>query len=95
MYKHTFPNGKVYIGIACLKPSALQRTDGSGYRPRDIRKDISQSVIQKDMDENIINKFQSIHYASQYTGVNRQCISFCLKGIYKTAGGLIWESDNK
>ena len=223
VYKHTFPNGKVYIGITCQKPSARWRTDGSGYRPtngrtnriwnaikkygwanveheilfdglskkeaeqkeiylislynstddnygyniskggnapsitpeirekislsrvgknygyigefapmygkhhsdetrtkirmvttgennpfygkhhsedikqhqRDIRKDISKSVIQKDMDGNIINKFQSIHYASKYTGVNRQCISFCLKGIYKTAGGFIWESGNK
>ena len=223
VYKHTFPNGKVYIGITCQKPTIRWRNDGSGYKPvkgkvtkiwnaiqkygwenvnheilldnlskeeaeqkeieliafynstdddygynisnggnspsvtleirekislsrtgknygyigeyapmygkhhsaeakhkiskattgennpfygkhhsdesrkyqRDIRKDISKSVIQKDLDGNIINKFQSIHYASKCTGVNRQCISFCVKGTYKTAGGFIWELENK
>ena len=70
-------------------------SDESRKYQRDIRKDISKSVIQKDLDGNIINKFQSIHYASKCTGVNRQCISFCVKGTYKTAGGFIWELENK
>lgn len=31
VYKHTFPNGKVYIGITSLKPEYRWR-DGKGYR---------------------------------------------------------------
>ena len=30
VYKHTFPNGKVYIGITCLKPEN-RWADGKGY----------------------------------------------------------------
>lgn len=33
VYKHTFPNGKVYIGITCQKPEFRWRKDGSGYKP--------------------------------------------------------------
>ena len=31
VYKHTFPNGKVYIGITSLKPEIRWRNDGRGY----------------------------------------------------------------
>lgn len=31
VYKHTFPNNKVYIGITCQKPERRWRKDGSGY----------------------------------------------------------------
>ena len=31
VYKHTFPNNKVYIGITCQKPIRRWRKDGSGY----------------------------------------------------------------
>lgn len=58
---------------------------------RDMHKDISKIVIQKDKKGNIINEFSSIHYASKCTGINRQGISFCIKGRYKTAGGFVWE----
>lgn len=31
VYKHTFPNGKVYIGITCENPKDRWKKDGSGY----------------------------------------------------------------
>ena len=31
VYKHTFPNGKVYIGITCKKPEQRWGKDGKGY----------------------------------------------------------------
>lgn len=35
VYKHIFPNNKVYIGITCQNPSFRWRRDGSGYKPRE------------------------------------------------------------
>ena len=32
VYIHTFPNGKVYVGITCESPERRWRADGSGYR---------------------------------------------------------------
>ena len=32
VYKHTVPNGKVYIGITCRNPEVRWRKDGSGYK---------------------------------------------------------------
>ena len=66
-------------------------TEDSKRRQREMRKDCSKSIVQKDLCGNIIGEFQSIYYASQCASVNRQCISFCVQGKYKTAGGFIWE----
>ena len=32
VYKHTCPNGKVYIGITCQKPQNRWGKDGNGYK---------------------------------------------------------------
>lgn len=32
VYKHTAPNGKVYIGITCQRPEARWQRDGLGYK---------------------------------------------------------------
>lgn len=50
-----------------------------------------KEILQINKKGEIINKFQSIHQASQITGVNRQGISFCANGKYKTSGGYLWE----
>ena len=53
--------------------------------------DISKMVVQLTKDGNIVNIFSSIHEASRQTGINRQCISFCIRGLYQTAGKYKWE----
>ena len=35
VYIHTFPNGKVYVGITCTAPERRWRADGSGYRKQE------------------------------------------------------------
>lgn len=35
LYKHTFPNNKVYIGITCQKPTRRWRANGQGYLQKD------------------------------------------------------------
>ena len=47
-------------------------------------------IVQLDLKNHFINQYESIREASRQTNVNRQCISFCLQGKYKTAGGFYW-----
>lgn len=53
--------------------------------------DISKGVFQIDENDNIIGEFSSISSAAKETGINKQCISFCLRGKYKKAGGYFWK----
>ena len=50
-----------------------------------------KKVCQKDIDDNILNTYESLSSASRATGVNLGSISLCCNGRAKTAGGFIWE----
>lgn len=50
-----------------------------------------KSVVQLDLDGNIINEFQSVGKASQITGITRDNISRVCNGIRNTAGGYKWK----
>ena len=47
VYKHTFPNGKIYIGITKQLPKYRWRSDGSGYKPRKKNSSKIWNAIQK------------------------------------------------
>ena len=49
-----------------------------------------KAVVQLDMSNNFIAQYESIREASRKTKTNRQCLSFCLQGKYKTANGCRW-----
>lgn len=52
----------------------------------------SKSVIQYDINNNIINTFYSMSEASRKTGISRQDIGqACIGKKIKTAGGYIWK----
>lgn len=50
-----------------------------------------KSVVQLDLDGNVINEFQSVGKASQITGITRDSISRVCNGIRNTAGGYKWK----
>lgn len=52
----------------------------------------AKTVEQYTTDGELVATFFSIHDASKATGINRQCISFCIQGKYKKAGGYIWKT---
>ena len=61
VYIHTFPNGKVYVGITCENPERRWRADGSGYRKqRVMRFAIAkygwQNVTHKIVADNLTKK---------------------------------------
>ncbi len=47
-------------------------------------------VLQYDNDNNLVAEYISIHKASEVTGISRDCISKCCKGVYKQASGYLW-----
>ena len=47
VYKHTFPNGKVYIGITSQNPNRRWRNDGSGYLIKNKNGEYSQPLIAR------------------------------------------------
>ena len=51
----------------------------------------ARRILQYDMSGNLINEYISIHDAHEKSGVSRDCISKCCRGIYKQACGYIWE----
>jgi len=55
----------------------------------------SKSVLQYDKYGKLINKFLSGVEAQEKTNIQRSHISQCCKGKRKTAGGYIWEYENK
>ena len=59
-------------------------------RLRKAHKHEMKAVIQLDLNCNFIARYDGIREASRQTGTNRQCLSFCLQGKYKTAGGFRW-----
>ena len=48
-----------------------------------------RKILQFDLDDNLLNEFNSIREASEKTGIDRKSISNCSKGVksYNTAGG--------
>ena len=93
--KHHTPEARKKISIATtgannpmygVHPSKEMRE-----HLRNKHRDICKQVIQEDKGGNMLNIFPSIHCASSETGVNRTSISFCMRGVYKTAGGFVWK----
>ena len=49
-----------------------------------------KKVIQLDLNENVLNEFESMKQAEQETGVFARNISSCCNGKRKSAGGFKW-----
>lgn len=50
----------------------------------------SKKVIQLDLNDNVLNEFESMVQAEQETGVSASHISKCCNGKLKSAGGYKW-----
>lgn len=54
---------------------------------------IAKPVIQRSKAGNEIARYKSIREAERKTGIKNITITRCCKGVYKTAGGYVWEYD--
>ena len=97
-----------YSGILCLLRGGWKhqhRADQSPGRAsvekrRNALKDCglyerqSIKVLQYDLDNNFIQKFNSISEASEKTNTNRTSLSQCLNNKLKSANKFIWKREN-
>lgn len=51
----------------------------------------AQKVVQYSSDGNPINFFDTVTEAARSIGVDRRCISDCIRGRQKTSGGFVWK----
>ena len=50
-----------------------------------------KTILQFDLDGNLIAEYESMSIASQSTGVSMACISRCCNNKRKTSGGYVWK----
>lgn len=51
-------------------------------------------INQYDLNNNLVNSFNSVTEASKITGIRRSSIQLCISGRYKTAENFIWKKIN-
>ena len=61
-----------------------------GTRIKRIAEKNFKKVIQLDLNDNVLNEFESMKQAEQETGVFATSISACCNGKVKSAGGFKW-----
>lgn len=61
-----------------------------GTRTKRAAEKCFKKVIQLDLNDNVLNEFESMVQAEQETGVSRRNISSCCNGKRKSAGGYKW-----
>ena len=61
-----------------------------GTRTKRVAEKHFKKVIQLDLNDNVLNEFESIKQAGQETGVFATSISACCNGKRKSAGGYKW-----
>lgn len=101
VYKHTGPNGKVYIGITCQNPLRRWRPDGSGYKENghfwnaiqlygwdNFKHEIISSGLSKSQAcETEIKLIEKYHSNDWRYGYNRST------GGISPAKGVVWSKD--
>ena len=61
-----------------------------GTRTKRVAEKLSQKVIQLDLNDNVLNEFESMTQAEQETGVSRRSIGRCCNGKLKSSRGFKW-----
>ena len=107
VYKHTAPNGKVYIGITSRKPEyrwnngrAISR--GKKGRPNGLSgrkgKDCMKSGVLYQIDEStgeVVNIFYGYDEMARKTGYARTPVKETVAGARKRAYGFLWAYEKR
>ena len=61
-----------------------------GTRTKRVAEKLSKKVIQLDLNDNVLNEFESMRQAERETGIDATSISACCNGKRKSAGRFKW-----
>ena len=103
VYKHTSPNGKVYIGITSQKPEHRWGKDGNGYKTQQhfwnaIQKygwtNFKHEIIVSELSEEEAYK-KEIELIEFYNSINQEYGYNCSVGGEKSAYGVVVSEEYK
>ena len=81
---------KLNNDLSNLEWCTVRENNIHGTRIKRIAEKLSKKVIQLDLNDNVLNEFESMHQAEQETGVFATSISACCNGKRKSAGRFKW-----
>ena len=81
---------KLNNNLSNLEWCSVRENNVHGTRMKRIAEKLFKKVIQLDLNDNVLNEFESIKQAGQETGTNAGDISSCCSGKLKSAGGYKW-----
>lgn len=76
--------------LSNLEWCSVRENNIHGTRIKRAAEKRSKKVIQLDLNDNVLNIFESMTQAEQETGVDASSISKCCNGKLKSAGGFKW-----
>ena len=82
---------KLNNDLSNLEWCSVRENNVHGTRMKRIAEKRFKKVIQLDLNDNVLNVFESIKQAGQETGVFATSISACCNGRIKSSGGFKWK----
>ncbi len=76
--------------LSNLEWCTVKENNIHGTRTKRVAEKLSQKVIQLDLNDNVLNEFESMKQAERETGIPNGNISSCCNGRTKSAGGYKW-----
>ena len=81
---------KLNNDLSNLEWCTVKENNVHGTRIKRAAEKLSKKVIQLDLNDNVLNEFESIRQAERETGIPNGNISSCCNGKLKSAGGFKW-----
>ncbi|ATE84065.1 HNH endonuclease [Lactococcus phage LP0304] len=81
---------KLNNDLSNLEWCTVRENNVHGTRMKRIAEKLSKKVVQLDLNDNVLNEFESMKQAGQETGTSAGDISSCCNGKRKSAGGFKW-----
>ena len=81
---------KLNNDLSNLEWCTIRENAVHGTRTKRIAEKRSKKVVQLDLNDNVLNEFESMVQAEQETGVSRRSIGRCCNGKLKSSRGFKW-----
>ena len=86
---------KLNNDLSNLEWCTVKENNIHGTRTKRVAEKCFKKVIQLDLNDNVLNGFESMTQAEQETGASVSHISSCCNGKRKSAGGFKWRKNER